>query len=211
MRITLLVCAALVSVLVRTSAFAQDPTGTIEGAVADKTGSVIPAARVTATNLETGFTREVAAADDGFYRLLLLPVGGYSVTVEAPQFAKLVEQPIQVNVSQTVRVNAQLELSVAHRNRDRHRTTRSSSTRPPTRSAGSSPGANWSTCRSTAATSRSSACCRPVSRRSPPASRRRAAACVRDRPTRSTACGPSRTCTWWTARRTSTAWTAATR
>jgi hypothetical protein len=51
MRLTLLVCAALVSVLVRASAFAQDPTGAIEGAVADKTGSVIPAARVTAKNL----------------------------------------------------------------------------------------------------------------------------------------------------------------
>jgi hypothetical protein len=45
MRITLLVFAALVSVLVRASAFAQDPTGTIECAIADKTGSVIPAAR----------------------------------------------------------------------------------------------------------------------------------------------------------------------
>jgi hypothetical protein len=110
MRITLLVCAALVSVLVRTSAFAQDPTGTIEGAVADKTGSIIPAARVTAKNLATGFTREVAAADDGFYRLPLLPVGEYSLSVEAPKFAKLVQQPIQVTVSQTMRVDVQLDL-----------------------------------------------------------------------------------------------------
>jgi hypothetical protein len=110
MRITLLVCAALGSVLVRASAFAQDPTGTIEGAVADKTGSVIPAARVTAKNLATGFTREVAAADDGFYRLPLLPVGEYSLSVEAPKFAKLVQQPIQVTVSQTMRVDVQLDL-----------------------------------------------------------------------------------------------------
>jgi hypothetical protein len=110
MRITLLVCAALVSVLVRTSAFAQDPTGTIEGAVADKTGSVIPAARVTAKNLATGSTREVAAAGDGFYRLPLLPVGEYSLSVEAPKFAKLVQQPIQVTVSQTMRVDVQLDL-----------------------------------------------------------------------------------------------------
>ena len=40
-----------------------------------------------------------------------LPVGRYSVTVEAPQFATVVQEPIQVNVSQTVRVNVQLELS----------------------------------------------------------------------------------------------------
>ena len=61
-------------------------------------------------NLDTGFTKETTPAADGFYRLLLLPVGQYSVTVEAPQFATLVREPIQVNVSQTVRVNVQLEL-----------------------------------------------------------------------------------------------------
>ena len=63
-----------------------------------------------ARNLETGFTKETTAAADGFYRLLLLPVGQYSVTVTAPEFATLVRTPIQVNVSQTVRVNAQLEV-----------------------------------------------------------------------------------------------------
>ena len=61
MRIAFLVRAALVFSARSHSAFAQDPTGTIEGAVADKTGRVIPAARVTAKNLATGFTREVAA------------------------------------------------------------------------------------------------------------------------------------------------------
>jgi hypothetical protein len=60
MRITLLVCAALMSVLVRTSAFAQDPTGTIEGAVADKTGSAIPA-RVADLN-SANFGRILSAA-----------------------------------------------------------------------------------------------------------------------------------------------------
>ncbi len=43
--------------------------------------------------------------------MLLLPVGQYRVTVEAPQFARQVREPIQVNVSQTVRVNVQLALS----------------------------------------------------------------------------------------------------
>src|SRR5262245_7514265 len=110
MRTTLVVCAALVSVLIGAAAFAQDPTGAIEGAVADKTGSVIPAARVTARNLATGFTREAAAADDGFYHLPLLPVGEYSLSVEAPKFAKLVQQPIHVTVSVTLRIDVQLDL-----------------------------------------------------------------------------------------------------
>ena len=51
------------------------------------------------------------AGADGYFRLLLLPVGQYRVAVEAPQFARQVREPIQVNVSQTVRVNVQLTLS----------------------------------------------------------------------------------------------------
>jgi outer membrane receptor protein involved in Fe transport len=92
-------------------AFAQDPTGAIEGAVTDKTSSVVGGARVSARNLETGFSRETRTGEDGFFRLLLLPVGQYRVIVEAPQFAKIVQEPIQVNVSQTIRVNVQLELA----------------------------------------------------------------------------------------------------
>jgi hypothetical protein len=65
---------------------------------------------VVATNLETGFTKETTTAADGFYRLLLLPVGQYTVTMEAPRFATLVREAVQVNVGQTVRLNAQLEL-----------------------------------------------------------------------------------------------------
>ena len=45
-----------------------------------------------------------------FYRLLLLPVGQYTISVEAPKFATLVREAIQVNLGQTVRLNAQLEL-----------------------------------------------------------------------------------------------------
>jgi hypothetical protein len=96
--------------LVTTRALAQDTTGAIEGAITDKTASAIGGAHIVARNLETGFTKETTAAADGFYRLLLLPVGQYTVTVNAPQFATLVRAPIQVNVSQTIRLNAQLEL-----------------------------------------------------------------------------------------------------
>jgi hypothetical protein len=96
--------------LLASSAHAQDVTGAIEGIVADRTEQALPAARVTARNIDTGFVKETAAAPDGFYRLLLLPVGQYSLTIEAAQFAVKVIEPVQVNVSQTVRVNAQMEL-----------------------------------------------------------------------------------------------------
>jgi hypothetical protein len=98
------------TVLVTRAVFAQDPTGAIEGALSDKTSAVVSGAHVVATNLDTGFTRDTTTSTDGLFRLSLLPVGRYSVVIEAPQFAKLVRQPIQVNVSQTVRLDLQLDV-----------------------------------------------------------------------------------------------------
>ena len=102
-----LIAAVCVCILGITGAFAQDTTGTIEGAVTDKTAGAVAGARIVAINVDTGLTKEAAAAADGFYRLLFLPVGQYSVTVTAPQFATLVREAIQVNVSQTMRVGVQ--------------------------------------------------------------------------------------------------------
>ncbi len=106
-----LALAVLLSALVAGAAHAQDLTGTIEGAVTDRTASAIRGARVVAINRETGFTRETEAGADGFYRVFLLPAGQYSVTINATGFTTLVREPIEVNVSQSVRVNAQLEVS----------------------------------------------------------------------------------------------------
>ena len=92
-------------------AAAQDPTGTIEGAVTDASAAAVQGARVSATHLDTGVTREALAGADGFFRLLLLPVGAYRVTVDASGFASLIQEPVQVNVSQTLRLTAQLALS----------------------------------------------------------------------------------------------------
>ena len=106
-----LAAIALSIALIAASASAQDTTGTIAGAVTDRTTSAVPGAQVTARQLQTGFTREAVSDADGFYRLPLLPVGDYSVTVRAQKFATVTQQPVAVAVSQTVHVNVQLEVS----------------------------------------------------------------------------------------------------
>ena len=78
---TRLITALLACVLAASAALAQDPTGAIEGVVTDPSAAVIAGARVAARNLDTGFTRETITGADGFYRLLLLPVGRYALTV----------------------------------------------------------------------------------------------------------------------------------
>jgi O-6-methylguanine DNA methyltransferase len=112
MKALLSACVVLLGVLAAPdTARAQDPTGAIEGTVTDKTSSGVAGARLTARHLETGFTREAVTGSDGFFRLMLLPVGPYSVTARAPQFAPVLQEPIQVAVSQTVRMTVRLELS----------------------------------------------------------------------------------------------------
>ena len=104
--------SALVFVLITASAaFAQDPTGAIEGAVTDRTGSAIPAAAITAEHRDTGFRRETGPSTDGLYRLQLLPIGSYRVTVKATGFGSIVRDAIVVTVGQTVRLDLALEVS----------------------------------------------------------------------------------------------------
>ena len=90
--------------------FAQDPTGAIEGAISDRTGSAVPAT-IVVEQPETGFRRETTAGADGLYRLPLLPVGSYKVTIAAANFGTTVREAVVVAVGQSVRLNVQLDLS----------------------------------------------------------------------------------------------------
>ena len=101
----------LLCLLAPIGALAQDPTGVLEGQVTDKTAGVLARAHIAVKNLDTGFTSETISQPSGFFRVPTLPVGSYSLTVEEPKFARYLQQPIQVNVSQTVRVEVVLELA----------------------------------------------------------------------------------------------------
>src|SRR5437016_4591904 len=68
--------------------FAQNNNGRISGTVTDATGSVIAGANVSVVNTETKITQKVTTDAAGFYVAPDLPVGTFSVTVEAPGFKK---------------------------------------------------------------------------------------------------------------------------
>ncbi|MBI2955754.1 MAG: TonB-dependent receptor [Acidobacteria bacterium] len=109
---TLLVAALF---LAAPSLFAQTQatTGVIQGTVTDPTGAVVPGARVTVTNVGTGFERAVATDDNGFYRAILLPLGTYKVAVEKEGFARLVLEKVEVTLGAAVPVNAELKVAPA--------------------------------------------------------------------------------------------------
>ena len=68
------------------SAHAQVNTGTLSGEVSDATGAVIPNARLTITDNNTGYAREATSSGDGNYIFPDLPIGQYTITVEANGF-----------------------------------------------------------------------------------------------------------------------------
>ncbi len=91
-----------------TSIFAQSSTGSLSGVVSDEKDAVIPNATVTAKNTQTGASRTAQTNDEGRFNLVNLPIGSYSVTVEATNFTKFVQTGITLDASQ----NAVLAISL---------------------------------------------------------------------------------------------------
>ena len=81
----------------------------IEGIVTDANGAAVPSATVVVRNIETGAERTVASDANGVYRVPLLPLGTYRVTVEAANFKRLVREGIILTTGQTASVNLSLE------------------------------------------------------------------------------------------------------
>ena len=99
-------CLALASL----AAMAQTTTGSIVGTVTDKTGAVVPGAALTVTNIDTGSFNKTITDSSGNYVVTPLPVGHYSVTVEAKGFKKSVSGGITLNLQDRIGVNVVLEL-----------------------------------------------------------------------------------------------------
>jgi hypothetical protein len=81
--------------------------------VSDASKAVIPGASIVATNSETGAKYETISTETGNYTLGQLPAGVYQLSVELPGFKKYVRQGITVQVAQTLRIDASLEVGVA--------------------------------------------------------------------------------------------------
>jgi hypothetical protein len=90
-------------------AYGQVATGTILGNVKDSTGAAVPGARVTATNLDTQFSRNTTTDESGQYALRLLPLGSYKVDVALDGFKSFAQTGILVEVGRNARVDATIE------------------------------------------------------------------------------------------------------
>jgi hypothetical protein len=104
---------ALVFLSLSTLALAQQPTGSIQGAVNDPQSAVVPNAVVTAKSQSTGLTRTVTSNSDGQYQISQLPPGVYEVRAVAPNFKTSVAREVAVTVGSNVPLDFKLEVGGA--------------------------------------------------------------------------------------------------
>src|SRR5215510_14907290 len=110
-----LLAASVILLLLAPGVFGQTATtGMIEGTVADPNGAVVPGATVKVTSPNLIRTQTATTDSQGRYRLVNLPPGKYSVTIEAVSgFAKFEQANIEVNLSKTATFDVKLQLQGA--------------------------------------------------------------------------------------------------
>ncbi len=85
-------------------------TGALTGTVSDPNGAVVAGAQVKVTNEATGESRTVVAQENGNYTVPLLLPGSYRVEFSATGFKQSFKPALQVNVTETARLDIQLEV-----------------------------------------------------------------------------------------------------
>ncbi|MBV8570039.1 MAG: carboxypeptidase regulatory-like domain-containing protein [Acidobacteriaceae bacterium] len=104
-RLSVLVAGLLGLALV---AAAQVDTGSILGTVRDSTGAVIPGAKVTLTNQDTGIVQSATSGSVGEYTFTPVKLGHYAVVAEIKGFQRVEHTNVTVDVQQRVVVDFSL-------------------------------------------------------------------------------------------------------
>src|SRR5215813_7991260 len=85
-------------------------TGALTGEISDPNGAMVAGVRVSAINEATGEKREVTSQDNGIYVVALLLPGNYRVEFSKTGFKLAIKSNLQVNVTETKRLDIQLEI-----------------------------------------------------------------------------------------------------
>jgi hypothetical protein len=94
------------------TALAQQTTGNVRGIVKDPTEAIVPGAKITITDRNTGSTATTESSGDGEFRFNNLLAGDYQLTVEAASFKKLSLNDVRVILNQTTDVPVTLQVGI---------------------------------------------------------------------------------------------------
>ena len=103
MRLLLLVCS--ISAL-----FAQVDAGGVSGVITDRTGAVIPGAKITIRHIDTNVSAELTTNAAGFYAAPSLRPGRYEIRVVHEGFRPQKSQPFDLRVQDRAELSFQLEV-----------------------------------------------------------------------------------------------------
>ena len=102
-------CALLCAIAL----FAQTGSGTITGTISDPAGAVVPNAPVEMKNTQTSAVYTGASSGTGNYTIAELPVETCQLSIKASGFEGFVQENIVIPASQTIRVDAALQVGAA--------------------------------------------------------------------------------------------------
>src|SRR5882724_362824 len=89
---------------------AQSNAADLQGVVRDQSGAVVSGATVIARNAATNTSKETTTNEEGAYLIVNLTPGDYEVTVEAPNFKKMVLPGVALTVGQRADLDVSLEV-----------------------------------------------------------------------------------------------------
>jgi hypothetical protein len=98
------------AVLVMPSAALAQSDGSIRGYIHDEQGATLPGVTVTGTSPAVATPATSVTDEQGFYRLLNLAPGTYSVTAELPGFSKFVRENVDIRAGLNLGVDITLKI-----------------------------------------------------------------------------------------------------
>src|SRR3954464_6631107 len=109
MRRVCFLAVVLVATIIATAS-AQDFRGGITGRITDSSGGRLPGVTVTATNVATKVASSTTTNGEGDYTILFLTPGVYTLTAELSGFKKVVQENVQVRISDRVGIDLKLDV-----------------------------------------------------------------------------------------------------
>ena len=91
------------------TAHAQFRAG-VQGTISDSAGALVPDAKITLKDLQTGKVQEANSSDEGFYRIVGLAPGKYELTVEKAGYKKSLAENLTVSAEVVQGVDVILEI-----------------------------------------------------------------------------------------------------